>query len=162
MKNFDDSNIYYQAGIVGELKHLNRGKAANQPLLSTLWAARLLSTRSGKHLILFANIMQIININILYFVIIIRPCFNTCCKFVRLEASSVGFFGWQCWKCWCVGSVGSQEDPSVSQQVALLCSFSLFCCMYALKVPANTLFKIDPLQTLTSCTILCFTMKHTG
>ena len=61
MKNFDDSNIYYQAGIVGELKHLNRGKAANQPLLSTLWAARLLSTRSGKHLILFANyFMQMI------------------------------------------------------------------------------------------------------
>ena len=80
---------------------------------------------------------------------------NACCKFARLclllrLAESV------------VGSVGSQEDPSVSQQVALLCSFSLFCSMYALKVPANTLFKIDPLQTLTSCTILCFTMKHLG
>ena len=146
MKNSDISNIYYKVGIiVWELKRLNRGKAANQPLLSTLWAARLLSTRSGKHLILFANyFMQVININILYFVIIIRPCFNACCKFARLEASSVGFFGWQCWKCWCVGSVGSQEDPAETQQVALLCCFSLFCTMLhvCIESSVNAVLKI--------------------
>ena len=54
------------------------------------------------------------------FVMICRLCFNACCKFARLclllrLAESV------------VGSVGSQEDPSVTQQVTLLCSFSLFC-----------------------------------
>ena len=119
-----DNSYNDKVGIVGELKHLNRGKAANQPLLSTLWAARLLSTRSGKHLILFANIIQIISyhyiiiilllyISILYFVIIIRPCLNSkrvlqICS--SLLASPVGrISAWQCWK-----SRGSLSIPAGS------------------------------------------------
>ena len=82
---------------------------------------------------------------------------NACCKFARLclllrLAESV------------VGSVGSQEDSSVTQQVALLCCFSLFCTMLhvCIESSVNVVLKIEPLQTFASCTILCFTMKHTG